>query len=72
MDGLINATLDGRVLSGYWINRIHRRCSEQKFETFFWGRLEFNFDSEDVFSGQWGYCDELVQRKWNGTKLMSR
>ena len=55
MDGLINATLDGRVLSGYWINRIsQRRCAEQKFETFFWGRLEFNFDSEDVFQANGG------------------
>ena len=73
MDGLINATLDGRFLSGYWIQQnSQRRCGKQKFETFFWGRLEFSFDSEDLFSGQWGYCDEMVQREWNGSKLRRR
>ena len=73
MDGLINATLDGNILTGYWIQQnSQRRCGEQKFETFFWGRLEFSFDSEDVFSGQWGYCDEMVQYEWNGSKFRSR
>ena len=73
MDGLINATLDGNILTGYWIQQnSQRRCGKQKFETFFWGRLEFSFDSEDLFSGQWGYCDEMVQREWNGSKLRRR
>ena len=73
MDGLINATLDGNILTGYWIQQnSQRRCGKQKFETFFWGRLEFSFDSEDVFSGQWGYCDEMVQYEWNGSKFRSR
>lgn len=73
MDGLINGTLDGDLLSGYWIQqKSQRRCAEQKFETFFWGRLEFSFDSGDAFSGRWGYCDDMVQRQWNGRKGMSR
>ena len=73
IDGLINGTLDGSILSGYWIQQnSQKRCGEQKFETLFWGRLEFSFDSEHAFSGRWGYCDEIVQREWNGSKLMSR
>lgn len=73
MDGLINGTLNGSRLSGYWIQQTSQtRCAEQKFETFFWGRLEFSFDSEDVFSGRWGYCDDMVQRQWNGSKLISQ
>ena len=73
MDGLINGTLDGDLLSGYWIQQTsQRRCAEQKFETYFWGRLEFSFDSDDVFSGRWGYCEGMVQRRWNGSKLISQ
>jgi len=73
LDGLINGTLDGDLLSGYWIQQTsQRRCAEQTFETLFWGRLELSFDSDDAFSGRWGYCDDMVQRQWNGSKLMSR
>ena len=73
MDGLINGTLRGNRLSGYWIQQTSQtRCAEQKFETFFWGRLEFSFDSDDVFSGRWGYCEGMVQRQWNGSKLISQ
>jgi hypothetical protein len=73
LDGLINGTLDGDLLSGYWIQQTsQRRCAEQTFETLFWGRLELSFDSDDAFSGRWGYCDDMVQRQWNGSKLISR
>tara|TARA_B100001939_G_scaffold43933_1_gene33935 strand:- start:280 stop:648 length:369 start_codon:yes stop_codon:yes gene_type:complete len=73
LDGLINGTLDGDLLSGYWIQQTsQRRCAEQTFETLFWGRLELSFDSDDAFSGRWGYCDDMVQRQWNGRKWISR
>lgn len=73
LDGLINGTLDGNLLSGYWIQQTsQRRCAEQTFETLFWGRLELSFDSDDAFSGRWGYCDDMVQRQWNGRKWISR
>ena len=73
LDGLINGTLDGDLLSGYWIQQTsQRRCTEQTFETLFWGRLELSFDSDDAFSGRWGYCDDMVQRQWNGRKWISR
>ena len=65
--GSIKANMNGNTMTGYWIQEIsQKKCATKKWGTHYWGRLIFVYNSEVTFTGKWGYCNELVDRNWDG------
>jgi len=57
MDGRIDATISGNILTGWWYQ------SNGK------GKLSFTFDEDfSAFTGKWSYNDAEPKSKWNGIK----
>ena len=69
-NGKIFGKLNGNILEGYWTqSSAGQKCSTQKYGSFFWGRIRFEFDQTNHFSGSWGYCEALPSSGgWSGTK----
>lgn len=65
--GSIKATMNGNTMTGYWIQELsQKKCARKKWGTYYWGKLVFIYNSEVTFTGKWGYCNELVDRNWDG------
>jgi hypothetical protein len=70
-NGSISGKLAGATLDGYWYQgSSDRRCSYQKFNSFFWGKIKLNFKPPD-FTGQWGYCEDEPSpgNGWTGHRI---
>ena len=66
MLGIIRAEYTKNSLTGFWIQSISdKKCDFKKFGTFYWGKLRFDIQ-EDKFFGKWAYCNEALDRNWNG------
>lgn len=67
--GRIIGTLDGQVLTGFWIeNGSGVTCDTARDGSVHWGRIVFTFDEAFAsFAGKWGYCDQAPTRNWTGT-----
>ena len=69
IEGMMRARYSNNALAGFWIeSKSDKKCDVKKFGTYYWGRLQFNI-REDAFLGNWGYCDEALDRDWNGKLL---
>ena len=70
-NGKIFGTFHGNILEGYWTqSSAGKKCSTQKYDSFYWGRISFVFDHQNNhFSGSWGYCEDTPSSGgWSGTK----
>ena len=68
--GLIKATMNGKTMSGYWIQEFsQKKCATKMWGTYYWGKLIFIYNSEVTFTGKWGYCNELVDSNWDGVYI---
>ena len=62
--GILKGRYRNRVLTGDWIQaKSKKKCTSQKFGTYYWGRFNFVFDG-DSFAGKWGYCDDGLDDEW--------
>lgn len=68
--GTVTGELKGSTLVGHWHEpESSLKCGTQRGGTWYWGRVEFEFDSAvKAFAGRWGYCDEAPERGWSGTR----
>ncbi len=59
----------GNKFVGYWSeNSSSKKCKRSKNGSFYWGRVELDFDSNS-FSGAWGYCDDKLNHPWQGSNI---
>jgi hypothetical protein len=66
--GSILATLQGKTITGYWIEeRSKKRCAVARNGSMHWGRLQLTFDGRS-YRGAWGYCDEAPHFGWDGVR----
>ena len=59
-------------LEGYWFgeNPDYRMCATARDGSYYWGRVEFNFDEDSLaFTGKWSYCGITPGNTWNGTRI---
>jgi hypothetical protein len=68
--GTVSGELKGSTLVGYWHEPYSSvKCSTVRAGTSYWGRVEFVFNpAVDAYKGTWGYCDEVPERGWSGTR----
>ena len=66
--GILKGRYINKVLDGEWIQaKSQKKCTYQKFGTFYWGRFNFVFD-KDSFAGKWGYCNDALIDQWGGAE----
>jgi hypothetical protein len=67
-DGVIVYTLNGRTMTGYWIEpSSSQRCASAREGSEYWGWIAFEFDAGfETWTGSWGYCDDEVAGTWTG------
>ena len=68
--GTVSGELKGSTLVGHWHEpESSKQCASKKAGTLYWGRVEFDFNpAVDKYEGRWGYCDEVPERGWSGTR----
>jgi len=67
-NGRIMGKLNGNTMAGYWVqDSSGRRCSYQKDNSFYWGKIVLNFTPRS-FSGYWGYCEDEPRSGWRGVR----
>jgi hypothetical protein len=68
-NGRIGGTsLSGSRLTGLWVqDKAAKRCNNPVDGSYYHGHFVFDF-SGGSFVGRWGYCDEITDRKWSGTR----
>jgi hypothetical protein len=67
-NGVIQGSMSGNVLMGYWIeDGSDRRCNTPRSGRYYWGRIRFVFNGSS-FAGLWGYCDDEPSRAWTGNR----
>ena len=68
--GKIIASLDGNVLTGFWIQpRSAVRCGSARRASRYWGRMRLSFSEYfTAFRGAWSYCDGEPSRGWSGNR----
>lgn len=65
-DARIEGIINGNILEGYWYESPTYECPNDK------GRLRFEFDSSaNTFEGKWSYCENELNRTWNGVREQS-
>jgi hypothetical protein len=65
-NGKIEGKINGYILEGYWYEAPTYECPNDK------GKLKFEFDlSGNTFEGNWSYCENELNRKWNGVRVQS-
>jgi len=69
-NGKVYGTINGNILEGYWTqSSAGKKCSTQKYGSYYWGRIKFVFDKNEHFSGNWGYCNNTPSSGgWSGKK----
>ena len=71
IDGWIKASLNSYKLSGFWVQEVsQKRCASMKLGSYYWGRLQFDYDFLDSFVGKWSYCADPLSKTWNGRKII--
>lgn len=64
--------IDARTFVGVWVewdNSDYPACSENRYDSSYWGRLRFEFDETlNTFTGLWSYCGEKLTNTWDGTR----
>jgi hypothetical protein len=70
-EGLIDGSISGNVLTGYWSQSrslllIH--CNAPRKGRYAWGRIRFVFNGSS-FKGYWGYCNDEPSSSWSGTQI---
>lgn len=65
LGGVIEGKLEGNVLTGTWAQEESTgRCK--------YGRFYITFEeTEDAFTGEWGYCDNINDGIWVGRRRSS-
>ncbi|MBD2654084.1 hypothetical protein H6G45_11435 [Synechocystis sp. FACHB-383] len=67
-DQLLEGSISGNVLSGYWTkNMSARRCTTSRNGSFYWGRVRLVFN-DSTFAGDWGHCGDEPTKKWTGSR----
>ena len=63
-------TNNGEAFEGFWVqDDSGQSCSGIVDGSKHYGRVWFKITGEDVFTGKWGYCDEIPSLQWSGTRL---
>ena len=66
--GILQGRYRDGALNGHWIQaKSQKKCPDEKFGTFYWGRFNFVFD-KDSFAGKWGYCNSALHDVWGGAE----
>lgn len=70
-DGKLYGKLIDNKLSGYYTeSEENQKCSTMKYETYYWGTYEFEYNNNFTeFKGYWGACDLARESKWTGKKM---
>lgn len=65
---IVDAVRYNKKLIGFWVeNSSGVRCSYARYGSYYWGRMQFDFDGVRFF-GFWGYCEGRADHEWNGTR----
>jgi len=65
---IVVTSIAGSAMEGVWVQSTSgRECPAGRYGRYF-GRVRFTFNAEG-FTGVWGYCDEPLERSWNGVRV---
>jgi hypothetical protein len=68
--GRLAGELQGSTLEGHWFEpNSARRCANERGGTWYWGRLELEFNrAVNEVQGRWGYCEGALDLTLTGTR----